>query len=247
MSLVISINKLSSCSLRLPYRIPSSHLPTPRSFFLPSFPCPGVNSSALSIRTAGTTASASTVPLRFRLFRWLRFIIAATSLFSTSFLILGQSSLTLPDEDTDELLRWNGESDDNEIARDRDFDGGDKDACACFVGTGTAGRGILISVYGGLSSSSTSGDASGTTRGESSVAACGVVTAGQEESKSQKGSTSGITTSPHAFVVSMFSRESDCGSIVVNARLLGTALICCYVYRRSGSRSQHSHIRRPPV
>jgi len=109
------------------HRIPSSHLPTPLFLRLPLLPCPGVKSSALSTRTAGTTANASIVPLRLRLFWWLGFIIAAISLFFTSFLILGQSSLGLPDDEIDELLRRNGESEESETARDRDFGGGDKD------------------------------------------------------------------------------------------------------------------------
>lgn len=52
-----------------------------------------------------------------------------------------------------------------------------------------AGRGMLISVYRGLSSSSCFGDARGTLNGDGTGAAPGVVTADVEELKSQNGST----------------------------------------------------------
>ena len=55
-------------------------------------------------------------------------------------------------------------------------------------GAGTAGRGILISVYNS-SSSSVFGDSRGTAKGDGSGVAVGVVTAGLEESKLQNGST----------------------------------------------------------
>lgn len=65
--------------------IASSHFP---AFFFFSL-SPGVNSSALSTSTAGTIA-ASIVPLLLSLL--FMFILAAMSLFFTSFLILGHSS-----------------------------------------------------------------------------------------------------------------------------------------------------------
>lgn len=110
-------------------RIPSSHLPMLLAFRLPSLLCPGVKSSALSISTAGTTAKASTVPLRVRLLWWLRFIAAATSLFFTSFLILGHSSLALSDDEIDELLRRNGDNDDSDTALERALTGKERDCC----------------------------------------------------------------------------------------------------------------------
>lgn len=54
--------------------------------------------------------------------------MAATSLFLTCFLIRGHSSLTPSEDDIEPLLRRNDDSDDSEIARDRDFGGGDRDA-----------------------------------------------------------------------------------------------------------------------
>lgn len=165
-------------------------------------------------------------------------------MFFTSFLILGQSSLALPDKETDELLRWNGESDDNETARDRDFDGGDRDACVCFDGAGMAGRGILISVYRGLSSSPVFGDASGATKDESSGAAFGVVTAGVEESKSQKGSTCGVTASQCVFPISMVSRRANAVRLEL---ILRRSVLLYYAVMFTGTAAQHSHVRRPPV
>jgi hypothetical protein len=104
-------------------------------------------------------------------------------------LILGHSSLALPEDVEEELLRWNGEKDDSETARDRDFGGGDKDCLLSFGGAGTAGSGIFISVYRGFSSSSKFGDARGVTKDGDSGTAFGVVMADVEESKLQKGST----------------------------------------------------------
>jgi hypothetical protein len=101
-------------------------------------------------------------------------------LFFTSFLILGHSSLDLSDEDIEELRRRNGENDESETARERDFSGGNRDdTWVCFGGAGVEGSGMLISVYSGFCPSSAMGVASGTTKGEGdgSGAASGVVTA----------------------------------------------------------------------
>lgn len=111
--------------------------------------------------------------------------MAATSLFFTSFLILGQSSLALPEDDElGEPRRWNGDND-SETVRVRDFGGGDREAAASLSGAGIDGRGMLISVYSGLSSSSV----------------FGVLTVEVEESRSQHGSTCGVTTPQHMFSV----------------------------------------------
>jgi hypothetical protein len=146
------------------HRIPSAHLP-PLAFP----PSPGVNSSALSTSTAGTTASASTVPLRPRLLRCSGFMAAAISRDLISFLMRGQSGVEdeeeeeelLEDEPDDELRRWNGDSEERVRARVRagcDGEAGDVVVPAVRAdvlggrGRGsTLGIGMLISVYSGSS------------------------------------------------------------------------------------------------
>lgn len=50
-------------------------------------------------------------------------------MFFTSFLILGHSSLALPDDEIDEPLRRNGDNDDSDTALERDLAGGERDSC----------------------------------------------------------------------------------------------------------------------
>jgi hypothetical protein len=149
------------------HRIPSAHRP-PRAFPL----SPGVNSSALSTSTAGTTASASTVPLRPRLLRCSGFMAAAISRDLISFLMRGQSGVELlleeleeeeEDEPEDELRRWKGDSEERVRARVRagcDGEGGERERGVVVAAVradvlgregSTLGIGMLISVYSGSS------------------------------------------------------------------------------------------------
>jgi hypothetical protein len=162
----------------IPQRSPSSHLPTPLSFLLPSLVSPGVKSSALNTRTAGTTASASILPPLLLLVGCCKFIAAFTSLlFTTSFLIRGHSSLSLEleadaeyacedidggqgKEEIEEDRRCrNGDKEDRVRLRSllSDFDSSDGRGAEDDVvlddggGMGMEGNGILISVYSGPS------------------------------------------------------------------------------------------------
>ncbi|KAF2683100.1 hypothetical protein K458DRAFT_453544 [Lentithecium fluviatile CBS 122367] len=126
-------------AVSIPQIIPSSHFPCPALFFSPS--SPGVNSSADSTKTAGTTASASTVPLLRSLLP--RFIAAATSLLFTSFLMRGHASSFPTPESTDDPRRWKGRNEASEWERGRGVAG---DGVGLALGFGTGGSGMLISV-----------------------------------------------------------------------------------------------------
>lgn len=159
----MSLQPACKCPLASPvvHLIPSSHRPTPLSFLLPPLlfpfpsasPLPGVNNSALNTNNVGTTASASIVPLLFRLFWWFKSIATATSrFFKIEGRTRGHSSLRLDSDDEcvdgDDERGRNGEKEDKlrERFRLRDRDGGESEDVESRCGEGRRGNGILISV-----------------------------------------------------------------------------------------------------